>query len=49
MHTTEKFANIAPLLLLAGTLTVIGCAGGPLTTREKGAALARLAALLLVD
>jgi Glycine zipper len=42
MNTTEKFANIAPILLLAGTLTVIGCAGGPLTTREKGAGIGAL-------
>ena len=28
--------NKSPMLLLAGTLLVAGCAGGPLTTREKG-------------
>jgi len=30
------------VLLLAGTLTVVGCAGGPLTTREKGAGIGAL-------
>ena len=33
------FANKAPTLLLAGTLMIAGCAGGPLTTREKGAGI----------
>ena len=31
--------NKSPMLLLAGTLMVVGCAGGPLTTREKGAGI----------
>jgi hypothetical protein len=35
-----KTANIAPILLLAGALVVApGCAGGPLTTREKAASI----------
>ena len=42
MNATEKFRNIAPILLLAGTLTAVGCAGGPLTTREKGAGIGAL-------
>jgi hypothetical protein len=41
MKATGKFTTIAPLLL-AGTLIVIGCAGGPLTTREKGAGIGAL-------
>jgi hypothetical protein len=39
MNATGKFANIAPILLLAGALMAPGCAGGPLTTREKGASI----------
>lgn len=31
--------NKSPMLLLAGTLMVAGCAGGSLTTREKGAGI----------
>ncbi len=31
--------NKSPILLLAGTLMVAGCAGGSLTTREKGAGI----------
>jgi outer membrane lipoprotein SlyB len=42
MNATRKFANTAPILLLAGTLTAVGCAGGPLTTREKGAGIGAL-------
>ena len=42
MNATQKFTNIAPILLLAGTLTGVGCAGGPLTTREKGAGIGAL-------
>ena len=49
MNATGKFTNIAPILLLAGTLTAVGCAGGPLTTREKGADIGALAALLRAD
>jgi phage tail tape-measure protein len=32
----------APMLVLAGSLLVAGCAGGPLTTREKGAGIGAL-------
>jgi phage tail tape-measure protein len=31
--------NKSPMLLLVGTLMVAGCAGGSLTTREKGAGI----------
>jgi len=31
--------NKSPMLLLVGTLMVAGCAGGPLSTREKGAGI----------
>jgi outer membrane lipoprotein SlyB len=39
MNMTQLFTNKAPMLLLAGTLMIIGCAGGPLTTREEGAGI----------
>jgi len=42
MNATRKSTNIAALLLLAGSLTAAGCAGGPLTTREKGAGIGAL-------
>jgi hypothetical protein len=42
MNATRKFTNIALILLLAGSLTAAGCAGGPLTTREKGAGIGAL-------
>src|SRR5499433_1933144 len=42
MNTTGKFTNITLTLLLAGTLTAAGCAGGPMTTREKGAGIGAL-------
>jgi hypothetical protein len=42
MNATGKFANIAPILLLAGALMAPGCAGGPLTTPEKGASIGAL-------
>ena len=35
----ESLMNKSPMLLLAGTLMVAGCSGGPLTTREKGAGI----------
>lgn len=35
----QSFTNKAGMLLLGGTLMVAGCAGGPLTTREKGAGI----------
>src|SRR5215467_12715861 len=42
MNATGKFTNMILTLLLAGTLTAAGCAGGPLTTREKGAGIGAL-------
>src|SRR5213594_5191547 len=42
MNTTRNFMGKAPVLLLAGTLFVAGCTGGPLTTREKGAGIGAL-------
>jgi phage tail tape-measure protein len=36
------FKNTVSVLFLAGALTVIGCAGGPLTTREMGAGIGTL-------
>jgi uncharacterized protein YcfJ len=43
MNATPKKAMFkAPMLLLVGTLMVVGCAGGPLTTREKGAGIGAL-------
>jgi len=35
----QSLTNKAGMLLLGGTLMVAGCAGGPLTTREKGAGI----------
>jgi len=35
----HSLINKSPMLLLAGALMVAGCAGGPLTTREKGAGI----------
>jgi len=37
-----KLHNKAPILVLAGALLVAGCAGGPLSTREKGAGIGAL-------
>ncbi|HEY7219073.1 MAG TPA: glycine zipper domain-containing protein [Candidatus Binatia bacterium] len=34
--------HAGPMFFLAGTLTFAGCAGGPLTTREKGAGIGAL-------
>ncbi len=42
MNATQKVMIKTPLLLLAGMLMVAGCAGGPLTTREKGAGIGAL-------
>jgi phage tail tape-measure protein len=42
MNMTQSFTNKAPMLFLAGTLMIVGCAGGPLTTREKGAGIGTL-------
>jgi phage tail tape-measure protein len=37
-----KLHHNAPILVLAGALFVSGCAGGPLSTREKGAGIGAL-------
>jgi hypothetical protein len=42
MKIKETFIAKTPMLLLAGTLMVAGCAGGPLTTREKVAGIGAL-------
>src|SRR5207245_3472579 len=42
MNIKQKLIRKAPVLLLAGTLAIVGCAGGPLTTREKGAGIGTL-------
>jgi len=39
MEKTRTILSNASILLLAGTLFAGGCAGGPLTTREKGAGI----------
>jgi len=35
----QSLINKSPMLVLAGTLMLVGCSGGPLTTREKGAGI----------
>jgi outer membrane lipoprotein SlyB len=42
MATKGKLLNRASVLLLVGTVFAAGCAGGPLTTREKGAGIGAL-------
>jgi phage tail tape-measure protein len=42
MATTKKWLGGASTFLLAGMLLVTGCAGGPLSTREKGAGIGAL-------
>jgi outer membrane lipoprotein SlyB len=42
MNTTQELTGKASMVLLAGTLFVVGCAGGPLTTREKAAGIGTL-------
>lgn len=42
MKTAKKIVGGTSLLLLAGTLAISGCAGGPLSTREKGAGIGAL-------
>src|SRR5947208_17000890 len=39
MNVRQKLMRKAPVLLLAGTLAIVGCAGGPLTTRERAAGI----------
>ncbi len=42
MKLNRTFIGKTPMILLAGTLFVAGCAGGPLTTREKGTGIGAL-------
>jgi hypothetical protein len=42
METTQKRISKVSIFLLAGTLFAAGCAGGPLSTREKGAGIGAL-------
>jgi phage tail tape-measure protein len=42
MKMIHALINKSPMVLLAATLMVAGCAGGPLTTREKGAGIGTL-------
>jgi phage tail tape-measure protein len=42
MEINRTTLGKATILLLAGTLIIGGCAGGPLTTREKGAGIGAL-------
>lgn len=42
MNTSKRRIAKAPMLFLAGTLLMAGCAGGPLSTREKGAGIGAL-------
>lgn len=42
MNSRKKRTAKASMLFLAGTLLLTGCAGGPLSTREKGAGIGAL-------
>ena len=42
MKTNQTLTINTPILLLAGTVFLAGCAGGPLSTREKGAGIGAL-------
>ena len=42
MKINKNLISGAGSLILAGTLLAAGCAGGPLTTREKGAGIGAL-------
>ena len=42
MKTTYQFVRKAPVLFLTGAMLFAGCAGGSLTTREKGAGIGAL-------
>lgn len=42
MNTKTKLIGKASVLFLAGSILVAGCAGGSLTTREKGAGIGAL-------
>jgi phage tail tape-measure protein len=39
MFTNSKFRQITVVSLLAGSVLLVGCAGGSLSTREKGAGI----------
>ena len=42
MNVQTVLRNRLPIFLLAGTVFFTGCAGGPLSTREKGAGIGAL-------
>ena len=42
MSTGNKLTRAASVLMIAGAVTLAGCAGGPLTTREKAAGIGAL-------
>jgi phage tail tape-measure protein len=42
MHTAKQSLGKTRILLLAGAMLVTGCAGGSLSTREKGAGVGAL-------
>src|SRR5438270_3826215 len=42
MKTNYQFVRKAPMLFITGALLLVGCAGGPITTREKGAGIGAL-------
>src|SRR5437899_7520619 len=42
MNMTQRFMGNVPIFLLVATIFVAGCAGGPLTTREKAAGIGTL-------
>jgi phage tail tape-measure protein len=42
MKRLQALTRATPMLLLAGTVLMAGCAGGPLSTREKGAGIGAL-------
>lgn len=42
MLTNKMFTRATAMALLTGGLLLAGCAGGPLTTREKGAGIGAL-------
>ena len=42
MKIGKNLISGASTLILAGTLLTVGCAGGPLSTREKGAGIGAL-------
>src|SRR5580765_4953185 len=42
MKNRQITTNIAATLLILGLISLVGCSGGPLTTREKGAGIGAL-------